>query len=154
MLRTTAVNRFTETETPTRWKKLTVQCSQACRPQTGWNQKLDDVDSRLRHCQPIRRMSMNWSHTPQLPSLIQSLKTFLWKPSGSFQVLSTSCSCPGLLAGRPALNAALFLTTTCCQQTGLTVHHCGPFPQPSAWGDTQDPFGVLLKERKKCYFLL
>ena len=31
------------------------------RPQTSWNQKVDDADSHLPHKQPIRRMSMSWS---------------------------------------------------------------------------------------------
>ena len=36
-------------------------CPQACRPQTSWNMKVDDLDSYLPHHQPIRRMSMRWS---------------------------------------------------------------------------------------------
>ena len=36
---------FADTETPTRWKNLTVCCPQASRPQTGWNQKVEDDDS-------------------------------------------------------------------------------------------------------------
>ena len=36
---------FADTETPTRWKDLTVCCPQASRPQTGWNQKVEDDDS-------------------------------------------------------------------------------------------------------------
>ena len=47
---------FADTETPVRWEKLTVCCPQARRPQTNRNQKVDDVDSHLRHYQPIRRM--------------------------------------------------------------------------------------------------
>ena len=46
---------FADTESPTRLKKLTVCCPQACRPQTGWKLKAFDCDSRLPHHQPIRR---------------------------------------------------------------------------------------------------
>ncbi|KAM9104968.1 pyroglutamyl-peptidase 1 isoform 4-T4 [Megaptera novaeangliae] len=42
-----------------RWKRVTVCCPQARRPQASWNQKVEDVDSRLPHHQPIRRMSMS-----------------------------------------------------------------------------------------------
>ena len=46
----------------------------ACWPQTGWNQKADDADSHLPHHQPIRRMSMSWSH-PLWIIIIQLLTT-------------------------------------------------------------------------------
>ena len=51
-----------QTETPTWWKKLKsmARCPQAGTPQTGWNQKVDDVDAQWRHRPPIRRMSMRW----------------------------------------------------------------------------------------------
>ena len=65
---------FAGTETPTRWEKLTLCYPWACRPQTGWNQKADDADSRLPHHQPIRRMSMSWSH-PLWTIIIQVLTT-------------------------------------------------------------------------------
>ena len=58
---TISLSCFEDTETPTRWKQLT-GCPQAREPQTSWNQKVDDADSHLPHHQPIRRMSMNWSH--------------------------------------------------------------------------------------------
>uniref|UniRef100_A0A8C9BIA9 Pyroglutamyl-peptidase I n=1 Tax=Phocoena sinus TaxID=42100 RepID=A0A8C9BIA9_PHOSS len=45
-------------ETSTRRKRVTICCPQAHRPQASWNQKVDDVDSRLPHHWPIRRMSM------------------------------------------------------------------------------------------------
>ena len=45
-----------------RWKKLTVCSPQACRPQRGWNQEVGDTDFQLLNHQPIRRMSMSWSH--------------------------------------------------------------------------------------------
>ena len=54
---TISLSCFADTESPTRWEKLTVCCPQARRPQTGWNQKVDDADSHLPHHQPIRRMS-------------------------------------------------------------------------------------------------
>ena len=38
-----------------------VCCSQAGRPQTHWNQKVDDAKSHLPHRYPIRRMSTSWS---------------------------------------------------------------------------------------------
>ena len=52
---------FADTKTPTRGEKLTICCPQACRPQTGWNQKVDNAESHLPHHQPIRRMSTSWS---------------------------------------------------------------------------------------------
>ena len=36
-------------------------CPQTRRPQTSWNQKVDDADSHLPHHQPIRKMSKSWS---------------------------------------------------------------------------------------------
>ena len=53
-----------DTETPTRWEKLTVGFPQAYRPQTFWKQVVDDVDSQLSHHQPVRRMSFSWSCPP------------------------------------------------------------------------------------------
>ena len=32
------------------------------RPQTSWNQKVDDTDSQSPHHPPIRKVSMSWSH--------------------------------------------------------------------------------------------
>ena len=49
---------------PPAGKKLTVCCPQARRPQTGWNQKVDDADSYLSHHQPIKIRSTSWSHCP------------------------------------------------------------------------------------------
>ena len=49
---------FAGTETPTNWKKLT-KVPTAHRPQTGWNQKVNDADSQLPHHQPVRRMSLS-----------------------------------------------------------------------------------------------
>ena len=54
---TISLSCFADTETRTRWEKLTVCCPQARRPQTGWNQKVDDADCHLPHHQPIRRIS-------------------------------------------------------------------------------------------------
>ena len=54
---TISLSCFADIDTPTRWEKLTVCCPQARRPQTSWNQQVDDADSRLLHHQPIRRMS-------------------------------------------------------------------------------------------------
>ena len=44
-------------------------CSQACGPQTSWNQKVDDADSRWPHHQPVRRISMSWSHPRSLNTI-------------------------------------------------------------------------------------
>ena len=55
---------FADTEIPTRWKKLTVCCPQAHRPQTDWKQKADGADSQLPHHQPIRRVSTSWPRPP------------------------------------------------------------------------------------------
>ena len=61
---TTSLSCFADTETPSRWEKLTVCCPQSHRPQTGWTQKVDDADSQLPPHQPIRRVSTNWSYLP------------------------------------------------------------------------------------------
>ena len=50
------------TDTSNKWRKLTVCCPQASRPQIGWSQKVDDVDPLFPHHQPIRRMSTCWLH--------------------------------------------------------------------------------------------
>ena len=62
---------------PIRWKKLTVCCPQAWRPQITWNKKVDDTDSQLPYYQPVRRVAMSWSHAPQSSSLTLSEKRFL-----------------------------------------------------------------------------
>ena len=54
-------DRFADTESPTGQEKLTACCPPAQRPQTRWNQKVDDADFRWPHHQPIRRMSTSWS---------------------------------------------------------------------------------------------
>ena len=53
---------FADTETPTRWEKLPVCCSEAYRRQITWKQNVDVADSHSTHHQPIRRISMSWSH--------------------------------------------------------------------------------------------
>ena len=53
---------FADTETPTRWNKLTICYPKADSPQTDWNQKVDDADSQLLHHQQIKRMSMSQSY--------------------------------------------------------------------------------------------
>ena len=68
---TISLSCFADTETPTRWEKLTVCCPQACRPQTSWNQ-VDDTDSQLPHHRPIRRMPMSLSR-PLWPITIKLL---------------------------------------------------------------------------------
>ena len=73
---TISLSCFADTETPSRWEKLTmVWCPQACRPQSSWNLKVDDADSYLPHHQPIRRMSTSWSRpswtiTIKLPTIL------------------------------------------------------------------------------------
>ena len=57
--------------------KVNCTCSlQAHRPQTGWNKKVDDVDSWLSRHQPIRRMLEDSG----MLTLTPSLKLFPWKP--------------------------------------------------------------------------
>ena len=68
----------TEMKPPTRWEKLTVCCPSACRPQTGWNQKVDDADSHLPHHQPIRRKSTRWSHPPLWKITIKLIISSRW----------------------------------------------------------------------------
>ena len=48
---------FKDTKTPSRWEKLTVCCPQNTQTSNRWNQKVDDVNSRLPHHQPIRLRS-------------------------------------------------------------------------------------------------
>ena len=84
-----------------------VCCPQAHRFQTSWNQKVDNVDSRLPHHQPIRRVSTRLQ--PFLPVFInRSLKAM-----GSLGLLSISC--PEPFAWCPAINTARSFTTTWCQ---------------------------------------
>ena len=59
---TISLSSFADTEIFIRLEKLTGCCPQAGRPQTSWNQNIDDGDSRLHHLQPIRRLSTSWSH--------------------------------------------------------------------------------------------
>ena len=72
---TISLSCFADTETSTRWEKLTACCPQAHRPQTGWNRKVDDADDRLPHHQPIRRMSRSWSR-PLWTMTIKLLTTY------------------------------------------------------------------------------
>ena len=58
---------FCNTETHTRWEKLT-ECPQAHRSQTNWNQKVDDGNCHLHHHQAIRRMSTPASLLSQGPT--------------------------------------------------------------------------------------
>ena len=78
---------------------------QAGRPQTGWNQKTDDWDSKnitlSPHHQPIRRTFMSWSCTCNLPPDV-TLKTLAWWP-GEFRSFEYQQSI--LLAWFPAINA-------------------------------------------------
>ena len=53
---------------PAKWEKLTVGFPQAQIPQTGWNQKVNDVDPRLPQHPPVSRRSLSWPYTQQ-PSL-------------------------------------------------------------------------------------
>ena len=87
---------FGDTETPTRWKKLTSCWPQACWPQarwsqTSWNQKVDDVDSqnttRLPHHQPIKIMSTSWSCTcnPSPHRVIKHVSLKAIREFGSFE---------------------------------------------------------------------
>ena len=59
-----------------RWMLYCLSYYGSTRPQTGWKQKVDFVDSWLTHQQWIRRMSTSWLWNPQLPSLTLSLKQF------------------------------------------------------------------------------
>ena len=36
---------FAKAETSRKWESLRICCLQSCRPQTSWNQKVDDADS-------------------------------------------------------------------------------------------------------------
>ena len=58
--RTMSLSFSADTETPTRWEKLTERCPQArVDPRLVGKQKVDDADSHLPHQQPIRRVSMS-----------------------------------------------------------------------------------------------
>ena len=71
---TILLSSFADTETRTRWEKLTASCWQARRCQTGWNQTTDDADSHFPHHQPVRRMPTRWSG----PLWTTSTKYPLW----------------------------------------------------------------------------
>ena len=42
---TISLSCFADTETLTRWEKLTINCPQALRPKIGWTQKVEDAES-------------------------------------------------------------------------------------------------------------
>lgn len=89
-----------ETPTPIGYKQLPAHCSQAHRPWTSWNQKVDDA--QLPHHQPIRRMPTNWSQTPNTPPslCVTILLRAFWEFWG---LLSTS-----------SLNSLLGACSNCC----------------------------------------
>ena len=64
-----------------------------CYPQTCRPQKVDDDESQLPHHHSTRRMSVSWSHNPQLISVTLLLKTFPWKLSGSSDGTPLQYSC-------------------------------------------------------------
>ena len=39
-----SLSRSADAETPSKWGTLRAQCPQACRAQTGWDQRVDDAD--------------------------------------------------------------------------------------------------------------
>jgi len=66
---------------PTSWKNVIVCWPPACRPQAGWNQKVDDVEFQLPHNQSIRGMSTSWSRTLKLspsPRLNEIYEIYLY----------------------------------------------------------------------------
>ena len=75
-------------------------CPQACRPQTGWNQKVD-IDSRLPYHQPIRRISTILSHALHTPFLSCCLKNLCLKATGEFVFFEPSLL--GLHAWHPKI---------------------------------------------------
>lgn len=96
-----------------RYKMLTTHWLQAYRPQTGWNQKVDDRDSQnitlSPHHQTIKRISMNWPQS--LWSLLQcSWETPVWKPSGHSSLLNINCLFS--LLGALQINVMLSFTIT------------------------------------------
>ena len=99
---------FAGTEIPTRWKKLTAYWSQAGRPQMGWNQKVNDIDSWLPHHQPIRRVLINWSYFPYPLALTLSINASPWNLPGSPGPLRMSCPWP--LLGPAETPASSFTT--------------------------------------------
>ena len=88
---------------PPRWRMVTKCWTWAHRPQTGWNQTIDDKDSwnitlLPPHHQPIRRKSMSWSRPLQPPPLRLSWKSFpeihwgiqvFWVPATLHSLLGT-----------------------------------------------------------------
>ena len=82
-----------------------VCCPQACRPQTGRNQKIDDADSYLPHHQPIRRMSMSRSHPLRRTMAVQLLATH---SRSGHTVLRALAHCPRL----PGKAIKLFFSTS------------------------------------------
>ena len=71
------------TDTPNKWRKLTVCCPQTSRPPLGWNQKVDDVDPHFPHHQPIGKTSTlliipSLDHYYKTPHYLPSWDTQFW----------------------------------------------------------------------------
>ena len=103
---------------------VTISWAKAGRPQTAWNQKVDDYDSwnitLLPHHQPIRRKSCTLQPSPQ----VLPLKTHPWKPiTGSFEHEPL----PYSLFGELQINTMLSFITTWCQWIGFALRRAsGP----------------------------
>ena len=63
-------------------------CPLACRPQTGWNQKVNDADYRLPHKQPSKRLFTILNYYYKLPHYTLQVS--------SVQFISVTQSCPTL----------------------------------------------------------
>ena len=74
---TKSLSYFSDTETPTRWQKLTVCFPQACRPQMGWNQEVDDAPPNFPPSHPFTSAPTNHKNVQKLnmPSLNHYYKT-------------------------------------------------------------------------------
>ena len=81
---------FADTETPTRWEKLTVNdvyCLQLHRLQTGWNQKVDHADSHLTS-PPTNQKNVHDVITPSLNHYYKISHHPLPAGSYSFEIIS------------------------------------------------------------------
>ena len=100
---------FAYTKTPTRWKKLTLCCPQAWRPQTGCNQKFDGADSQLSTVnQPEEFLWVD--HTPYKSPPSPCLYNLFPESLQGVQVFWT-------LANWTPCLAPCITTTQLCQQT-------------------------------------
>ena len=80
-----------EPRPPPRWRMVTSDWTWSIRPQTGWNQKVDDWDSQNVIALPSPPTNQKKIHKWQPSQQMLPLQTFPWLSSGSLSLLRTSC---------------------------------------------------------------